>query len=329
MIKAELAEFIKKELTDMVCGITKTLGKNVLGRQNNVFHNFAENSLLERYMAVGRSFDSQLGNRLQRIALFLVRKKFGIEAAPNYVFLTEEKDFISWRAISIIDNELVDPYATQRVYFVESKDEYENEKEKIIEKFVKGYKEKNGLNARKEDDKKTLDLYRKFLSEKIVAFEEHKYEKQNENILKGRKGNIPIDLMYFVDDVAYTYEIKAGGNLDTKNKDANANEVIELLKLFSFFPQNYSYFATCYNNKGEDGGEKITNEGIAYRGNRPEGAVFNVFNQQKYEEMRNRIIVGSVFWEQILPDGLTYKEFIETYREVFAVLKIEERLQNA
>lgn len=52
-------------------------------------------------------------------------------------------------------------------------------------------------------------------------------------IIHGQGGKMPMDLFYLdPDGNAHTYEIKAGGNLDTKNKVENRNEVMRLEKIF-------------------------------------------------------------------------------------------------
>ena len=65
---------------------------------------------------------------------------------------------------------------------------------------------------------------------------------------RDKKGNgIPIDLFVFEKtsdekNIAYSYELKAGGNLDTKNAPSNAKEVKSLKTIFSFCDKSISRF---------------------------------------------------------------------------------------
>ena len=121
------------------------------------------------------------------------------------------------------------------------------------------------------------------------------------------KGNgIPIDLFVLnqVDDrrIAYSYELKAGGNLDTKNAPSNAAEVTSLETIFSFCDKSISRFATCYDGKGDG---------------TPDGAIGKHLD-------RNQILIGKEFWEEILEDGVSYNDFILAYQEAYKKAKVEE-----
>lgn len=56
-----------------------------------------------------------------------------------------------------------------------------------------------------------------------------------DQLYKSKDGvtNIPVDLIYFNKSGAFfhAFEVKSGGNLDTKNSDANHGEVLRLAKL--------------------------------------------------------------------------------------------------
>lgn len=98
------------------------------------------------------------------------------------------------------------------------------------------------------------------------------------------------------------YELKAGGNLDTKNAPSNAAEVTSLETIFSFCDKSISRFATCYDGKGDG---------------TPDGAIGKHLD-------RNQILIGKEFWEEILEDGVSYNDFILAYQEAYKKAKVEE-----
>ena len=107
---------------------------------------------------------------------------------------------------------------------------------------------------------------------------------------------------------ASAFEIKMGGNLDTKNSKSNANEVADLKRLLGFIPCNLSYFATCYGNCSH----AVASEVKAILG---EHAILN----------------NSAFWNKVLPEdkeALDYDEFISIFREAFQSTGLEEKLQK-
>lgn len=69
------------------------------------------------------------------------------------------------------------------------------------------------------------------------------------DFIKKLKGKvIPVDLLFFECDdnktlkSASAFEIKMGGNLDTKNSKSNANEVADLKRLLGFIPLQFIVF---------------------------------------------------------------------------------------
>lgn len=71
-IKLKLTEFIQKELLSMSENIINNFEDNMRNRENNPFLAF-EDEDIKKYMGLGRSVDSQLGNRLQRIIFYISR----------------------------------------------------------------------------------------------------------------------------------------------------------------------------------------------------------------------------------------------------------------
>ncbi len=234
-------------------------------------------------MGVGRSLDSQLGTRLQKIAMFAARRKYGKDNVPNVVTLHDEGEKIKVSMISY-------PYEygmSQKVYWTEQPIE------ELLSKDAKALFESGEITSR--DFSVTSD------KETIAAVE-------TEFKTHDRKGNgIPIDLFIWKTTAdgrytAYSYEIKAGGNLDTKNAPSNANEVKRLEKMFSFCDKSKARFATCYDGKGDG---------------TPDGSIGQNLD-------REQILIGKEFWKEILEPGVSYDDFIEMYKQAYQRAKVEE-----
>lgn len=262
----EIANIIEHELTEMVDNILIKHKQNQINRRNNPFNCF-ENPYIKNYMGMGRSFDSQLGNRLQNIALHIVRLNKYKFAPNHFIFnLCENMLYIS----TVIDN--------SNKQFIGVGENINDEE--YLRSFPISYEQKDYLLSLSE-------LYK--IKNKIIG--------------------IPVDLIYY--DTEYNtfdaFEIKSGGNLDTKNADANFNEVLRLMKILNPINGSQSYFATCYNNMGE--------------GANPQGSIF-----AKLPE--DHILIGKDFWNKILPVNVSYKRFIEIYQYIFReVVQVDKSLQ--
>lgn len=84
---------------------------------------------------MGRSFDSQLGNRLQKTSMFLARKKFSFTNVPNYVFLLhyENNKKLKMFLLSIPNNWEINNLITTKCYKIETKADIMNKLAKLIE----------------------------------------------------------------------------------------------------------------------------------------------------------------------------------------------------
>ena len=221
MFREDLKQFIECQLNEMAKNVVKKYAGNITNRANNPFSLFDGDE--EKYMAVGRSFDSQLGRRLQKIAFYCARYRYGFLNVPNIVIMREN----DVRLVVEILSYPLDKGMTQHLYW----------------------------------------------SGHVVNYPSVSCKR------------------------AYVYEIKVGGNLDTKNKGENMNEVIRLEKVFSMFGNNKSKFVACYNNRGE--------------GNSSDGIIFGMLDAEHKA-------IGRLFWEKILPlDEMIYDEFIVMYSEAF------------
>lgn len=269
----KIKEIIKIELDEMVVSIVNKHQKNQNNRDNNPFNCFEE-QYIKNFMGIARSFDSQLGNRLQNIAFKIVQLDIS-KTLPNEIIFSFVEDYLY---IYLLCNSSL----KQEILFIE-----------------KDYKIFENLNllCYFKTNKKQIDFYKSLQN----------YYKVKDNCLK-----IPVDLMYFDNfkNVFKVFEIKSGGNLDTKNSDANYNEVIRLKKIFDFIPglNTETYFATCYNNSGDGG--------------KPKGAIYSKLSQ-------NQILIGKEFWREILPKEVSYEKFEEIYKYIFKeIVQVENRLRR-
>lgn len=282
-IKKEYISFIQKQLAEMAKTVKKNSSKNQAKRKNNIFLIFSDKNA-KKYMGIGRSFDSQLGTRLQKIAMFISRRKYGSECVPNLIVLYNVGASIKVSTISYpLSNGM-----SQKVYWTN----------KPVEDFL-------NKTLRKLFDNKSEKICIKTFEVECESQVIEKIKKEFDK--RDAKGNgIPIDLFVLnqVDDkrIAYSYELKAGGNLDTKNAPSNAAEVTSLETIFSFCDKSISRFATCYDGKGDG---------------TPDGAIGKHLD-------RNQILIGKEFWEEILEDGVSYNDFILAYQEAYKKAKVEE-----
>lgn len=134
----------------------------------------------------------------------------------------------------------------------------------------------------------------------------------NDFINKYKDGMIhckPVDLAYFDPDKKEwnIMELKAGGDLDSSNAPSNVNK---LLTEFVGMNSNNcnAYFATLYNKDGE--------------GNTWTGAV------KKHLNYPSMFLIGSDFWNKILPEGINYEEFTKIYKEALKEIDLNARIRN-
>ena len=79
-----LYKFMCTELASMKDSIKSNYVINIEKRKNNDFLLISDETM-KKYMALGRSVDSQLGNRMQRIIFYVARMRYGILNVPNIV----------------------------------------------------------------------------------------------------------------------------------------------------------------------------------------------------------------------------------------------------
>lgn len=292
----KIEDFLLAELKAMSENVCNNYEKNMDNREKNPFLPLI-NKDIKKYMALGRSVDSQLGNRIQRIIFFLSRQKFGVLGVPNITVLDYDE---SSRQVTVtlfsvpIDvdkkwqNKNFNPFA-QYVY---------------ISRTLSDKDAKRKLKIKTKCDK--------LETTKIVMDLNSTTAKSELSKWKGK--NYPVDLLTLsikeesaskrkiIEDL-FVYEIKTGGNLDTKNASSNADEVLKNKNMFSFVANSHSYFATCYGECSQ--------------------SIKSAVESKKCE-----LLTPDDFWAKVLPVGFTFKDFIDKFKVAFENSNIESAIEN-
>ena len=268
--------------------------ENSINRKYNVF-NCIEDNTISKYMGLGRSFDSKLGNEIQKIAMKLARVKYNDINVPN-IILINTKDFKKNRKF-LLELYVIKDNFQQRVYY------------NLEPNVFSEYYDSNKIASQKSI---VFTLPKSDSNDSLEHVNKIKITQKEPKFSKYKK--ILVDLLYIedIDDTTKTkittFELKSGGNLDTKNSTANVKEVQLLKDIFKFFPFNDSFFATTYNNAGEGS---------------PSGSVFAELLKNNLESK-----VGVDFWNMVLPEELDYESFIKNYKQKFIESGIEEEYKN-
>ena len=116
----------------------------------------------------------------------------------------------------------------------------------------------------------------------------------------------PVDLAFFDGNVWNIMEIKAGGDLDSSNAPSNIDKL-----LTQFTGMNMSncraYFATLYHKDGE---------GHVWSG-----------CAKKYLSYPDNFLIGSQFWNKVLPGEIEFDEFCQIYDEVLDEIDLNARIR--
>lgn len=117
----------------------------------------------------------------------------------------------------------------------------------------------------------------------------------------------PVDLAFF-DGVDWNIcELKAGGDLDSSNAPSNVEKLLNIYVDMGILNCN-AYFATLYNKDGE--------------GNTWKGAV------KKHIHYPSMFLIGANFWNKILPDSITFKNFTSIYAEALDEINLNKRIND-
>lgn len=285
---------IFSELNGLAQNVVANYQDNMTNRENNPFLVF-DDAEIKKYMALGRSVDSQLGNRLQRIIFCFARMRYGMVNVPN-----------------IVEINIIDP--TRRnieciLYSVDCS-------LPLVEqnKGFNPYRQYVYINKHSTEKQIKNSLKIKASSTSLVkhVFVFNGISQSTMRALKKKNGKkLPVDLLFFDCpitslDQANAFEIKMGGNLDTKNAESNAKEVKRLSDMFSFLANHSAYFATCYGECSD----AVKSELEKILGG-------------------NTICNNRTFWDKIIPSSeFTYNDFIEVYTQAFRATNLETLLKE-
>lgn len=117
----------------------------------------------------------------------------------------------------------------------------------------------------------------------------------------------PVDLAFFDGTTWNIMELKAGGDLDSSNAPSNVEKLLTIYVDMGIENCN-AYFSTLYNKDGE--------------GNVWKGTV------KKHLHYPSMFLIGADFWNRILPDGITFNDFTEIYREALEEIDLNSRINH-
>lgn len=116
----------------------------------------------------------------------------------------------------------------------------------------------------------------------------------------------PVDLAFFDGQEWNILELKAGGDLDSSNAPSNVEKLLTIYVGLNVANAK-AYFATLFNKDGE--------------GNNWSGAV------KKHLAYPEMFLIGKKFWEKILPDGITFENFEEIYKEALEEIDLNAKIR--
>lgn len=115
----------------------------------------------------------------------------------------------------------------------------------------------------------------------------------------------PVDLAFFDGENWNVMELKAGGDLDSSNAPSNVEKLLTIYVDMGI-EHCKAYFATLYNKDGE--------------GNTWKGAV------KKHLAYPEMFLIGKNLWDKILPDGISFTEFEDIYKDALEEIHLNERI---
>lgn len=117
----------------------------------------------------------------------------------------------------------------------------------------------------------------------------------------------PVDLAFFDGENWNILELKAGGDLDSSNAPSNIEKLLTIYVDMGI-ENCKAYFGTLYNKDGEG---KIWT-----------GAA------KKHLNYPSMFLIGSQFWNKILPQGITFDEFTKIYRDALEEINLNKRIND-
>ena len=117
----------------------------------------------------------------------------------------------------------------------------------------------------------------------------------------------PIDLAFYDGHIWNIMEIKAGGDLDSSNAPSNIDKLLTIYTGMNTINWR-AYFATLYNKDGEG---HVWNGGV-----------------KKFLSYPDNFLIGSQFWNKVLPGGIQFEEFCQLYNDVLVEIDLNARIRN-
>lgn len=117
----------------------------------------------------------------------------------------------------------------------------------------------------------------------------------------------PVDLAFYDGTNWNVLELKAGGDLDSSNAPSNVEKLLTIYVDMGVSNCN-AYFGTLYNKDGE--------------GNTWTGSV------KKHLNYPSMFLIGANFWHRILPDGISFDDFVEIYRNALEDIDLNRRIND-
>ena len=291
--KTLLKKFVLKQIQGIGKNVSANYRKNQAARTRNPFLCFSNS--IDKFMGLGRSIDSQLGNRMQNITFYLCRIRYGSSCVPNIVVIKANE------ATSKIEMKL-----------------FYTKGDLMLEKF---YANKNPCQQKiyfnqELSDEKVKSIIGTKRNVNIIANRTLTFSATNELINEIKtKGAVdwPVDLLFISEAndqlVINTFEIKMSGYIDTKYSESNANEVQRLFDAFKCSGTNASYFAVCYGECADA-----------------------VKRRMKTYAPQGKTLTAEQFWNVVLPntgaDVLSYDEFVDVYKQAFVASKLEQTIKD-
>lgn len=152
-----------------------------------------------------------------------------------------------------------------------------------------------GKGKSRTNSKVTQDSIENNLLPLVNKYKDNKYHQK------------PVDLAFFDGKNWNVFEIKAGGNLDSSNAPSNIEKLLTIYTALGISNAKV-YFATIYNKDGEG---HLWKSGVT-----------------KYMAYPEMFLIGSKFWEFILPLGIDYKTFTEIYERALEELNFNQTMND-
>jgi len=291
--KELLKEYILKQIKDLGKTVSKNYNGNQLARTKNPFLCFSDG--IDKFLGLGRSIDSQLGNRMQNIIFYLSRLRYGDDCVPNIV---------------VVNADVATSQVSLRLYYTEGTlvlNNFYANKNPCQQKIYFNQTLSDSVVKATIGTKLKVDI----IKEKTITFSTT--EDIVNEILDLGTTMWPVDLL-FIDNsqtpqIINTFEIKMSGYIDTKNAESNANEVQRLFDAFRCSGANGSYFAVCYGECADA-----------------------VKSRMRTNAAQCKTLTAVQFWNVVLPntgaDALTYEEFVEIYKQAFEDSELEQTIKD-